>query len=91
MPSWNRAPTSTVHSTPESRRHPSIEYSFPTRYREAYAAELEAFVDCVLEGSPLPVTHDDARWSFVLADAAERSYREGRPVQVKAPAARGSR
>lgn len=82
----NRAPTSTVRSGPEERSQPAIEYSFPTRYREAYLAELEAFIDCALEGAPAPLTHDDARWSFVLADAAERSRREGRPVDVKAPA-----
>ena len=73
-------------STAEDTRHPPIDYSFPTRYREAYLAELEAFVDCALEGSPVPVTHQDARCSFVLAEAAERSYREARPVEVKAPA-----
>jgi myo-inositol 2-dehydrogenase/D-chiro-inositol 1-dehydrogenase len=81
----NRAATSTVLSEPDGTRHPPIEHSFPTRYREAYLAELEAFIDCALQGSPLPVTHDDVRWNYVLADAAERSCREARPVEVKPP------
>jgi hypothetical protein len=29
--------------------------------------------------------HADARWSWLLAEAAERSWREARPVQVKPP------
>jgi myo-inositol 2-dehydrogenase/D-chiro-inositol 1-dehydrogenase len=82
----NRAATSTVLSGPEHTRLPPIEFSFPTRYREGYAAELEAFLDCALDGAPLPISHEDARWSFVLAQAAERSYREARPVEVKPPA-----
>ncbi len=82
----NRAPTSTELSTALDTRHPPIEYSFPTRYREAYLAELEAFLDCALDGSPVPVTHDDVCWSFTLAEAAERSCREARPVEVKEPA-----
>jgi predicted dehydrogenase len=75
-----------VLSGPEHTRLPPIEFSFPTRYREGYAAELEAFLDCALDGAPLPISHEDARWSFVLAQAAERSYREARPVEVKPPA-----
>jgi myo-inositol 2-dehydrogenase/D-chiro-inositol 1-dehydrogenase len=81
----NRSGTSTVFSGREDRRQPPIEYSFPTRYREAYAAELDAFVDCALDGAPVPVTHADVRWSFVLAEAAERSWRESRPIEVKPP------
>ena len=83
----NRAPTSTLLSAAAGTLHPAIEHSFPTRYREAYLAELEAFLDCALLGSPVPVTHEDVRWSFVLADAAERSHREGRPIAVEPPPA----
>ena len=81
----NRAPTSTVLSSSDTIRHPPIEHSFPTRYREAYGAELETFLDCVGNGVPVPVSHDDVRWSFVLAEAAERSHRERRPVAIEPP------
>lgn len=84
MQAENRSLTSTVHSTAEGLRRAPIDHSFPTRYREAYLKELELFRDCVVHENPVPITHEDARCNFILADAAERSYREGGPVQVGA-------
>jgi myo-inositol 2-dehydrogenase/D-chiro-inositol 1-dehydrogenase len=85
LQSENRAPTSTVLSTADATQHPPIEYSFPTRYREAYRAELETFLECVEDGRDVPVSHDDVRWNFVLAEAAERSHRERRPIPIEPP------
>lgn len=81
----NRLPLTTVLSAGGGIQRPSIEYSFPTRYREAYRLELEAFRDCVLEKKAVSITHEDIRMNFLLAESAERSYKEGRPVAIGGP------
>ncbi len=81
--SENRYPRSTSLASEAGVARPPIEFSFPSRYREAYQYELEAFRQCVLEGAPLPITYEDVRMSFVLSDLAEQSYRVGRPLAVE--------
>lgn len=58
-------------------------YFFLERYAQAYLDELKAFVRCVLDDTPPPVTGADGRAPVVLAMAATRSVREGRPVLVR--------
>jgi myo-inositol 2-dehydrogenase/D-chiro-inositol 1-dehydrogenase len=58
-------------------------YFFLERYADAYRAELAAFVDAVTKRKPLPVTAEDGRQAIVLAEAAVKSLRTGRPVRVK--------
>jgi len=53
---------------------------FAQRYADAYVAEMAAFADCLLLDRGPPVTAEDGRAAVVLALAADRSYREGRPV-----------
>jgi inositol 2-dehydrogenase len=55
---------------------------FITRYEQAFADELKAFVHAVLTGAPAPVTGEDAKRALAIALAADRSRREGRPVLV---------
>jgi scyllo-inositol 2-dehydrogenase (NAD+) len=55
---------------------------FMERFGPAYAAELRAFVDCVLQDQPVPVTGSDARRATAIAVAATRSLDEGRPVAL---------
>ena len=78
----NRSPVSTVLSSDEGLLRPTIEHSFPTRYREAYLQELTAFSDCLREGAPVPITHEDVRMSFILSELGEHSHREARPIRV---------
>jgi len=78
----NRSPVSTVLSSDEGLLRPTIEHSFPTRYRQAYRQELTAFSDCLREGAPVPVTHEDVRMSFILSELGEQSHREARPIRV---------
>lgn len=58
-------------------------YFFLERYADAYRAELAAFVDCVVNKKPLPVTAHDGRMAIVLAEAAVKSLKTGRPVRIK--------
>ena len=78
----NRSPVSTVLSSGDGLLRPTIEHSFPTRYREAYRQELVAFSDCLREGAPMPVTHEDVRISFILSELGEQSHREAKPLRV---------
>ncbi|WP_116114644.1 Gfo/Idh/MocA family protein [Austwickia chelonae] len=56
---------------------------FLERFAPCYAAELSAFVDAVLDGTPSPCTAADALEALYVAMAATTSYREGRPVLVE--------
>lgn len=55
---------------------------FMQRYIEAYANEVEAFVEAVNMGTPVRASGDDARKALLAGLAAWRSYREGRPVKL---------
>jgi myo-inositol 2-dehydrogenase/D-chiro-inositol 1-dehydrogenase len=58
--------------------------NFVERYREAFIAELRAFVTCVQRGTPVSVTADDALAAVKAAAAAKRSMIENRPVKLAA-------
>jgi myo-inositol 2-dehydrogenase/D-chiro-inositol 1-dehydrogenase len=55
---------------------------FIERYISSYFHELNAFVDAVLDDTPVPVTGDDGRMALVLGLAAKQSAHEQRPVRV---------
>ncbi len=55
---------------------------FMTRYIEAYAAEVVAFVDAVVTGKQPIVTGRDARQALLIALAAKQSYLEKRPIAL---------
>jgi len=58
-------------------------YFFLERYADAYRAELAAFVDAVVNKKPMPVGAADGRQAIVLAEAAVRSLKTGRPVKLR--------
>ncbi|NOY56500.1 MAG: Gfo/Idh/MocA family oxidoreductase [Actinobacteria bacterium] len=53
------------------------------RFGPAYKAEMEAFVDAVVEDQPSPCTVDDARAALAVAEACRRSLVAERPVSVE--------
>ena len=55
---------------------------FMERYLTSYRVEMAEFVRCVLKDTPPPVTGVDGRMPVVMAQAAQLSYRENRPVQL---------
>ncbi len=55
---------------------------FIERYREAFDAEIGAFVEAVETGRPAIVGFEDGRRALALAEAALRSIAEGRAVKV---------
>ena len=57
-------------------------YFFLERYMDAYQAELEAFIQMLMDKSEPQVTGLDGRMPVVIGLAAWKSYREGRPVKL---------
>ena len=55
---------------------------FIDRYAEAFAAEIDAFVDAIAGGFAPEVGFDDGHQALLLAEAAIRSVREGRTVHT---------
>jgi myo-inositol 2-dehydrogenase/D-chiro-inositol 1-dehydrogenase len=57
-------------------------HHFLDRFRDAYRLEVQAFVDAVKAGKPPAPGATDAIESLRVAEAAQLSLREGRPVRV---------
>jgi len=57
--------------------------NFMERFRAAYVAELEAFIDVVSGRAANPCTPADALETFYVAEACELSRRERRPVTME--------
>jgi myo-inositol 2-dehydrogenase/D-chiro-inositol 1-dehydrogenase len=55
---------------------------FMERYTESYVDEMRAFVTCIVDNTPPPVTGLDGRIPVVMGYAAKRSLAEGRPVEL---------
>jgi len=55
---------------------------FWTRFAPAYRAEMNAFMEVAKGAAPSPCTVEDALAALYVAEAAEMSLRQGRPVEV---------
>jgi myo-inositol 2-dehydrogenase/D-chiro-inositol 1-dehydrogenase len=78
----NLRPTSVVRSLEDGIFFDRPWPSFVERYRDAFIAELRAFVRCVRQGSPVSVTGADALAAVRAAGAAKLSLLENRPVRL---------
>lgn len=61
---------------------------FLVRFAEGYLQEMRDFVETILADRAPQVTGEDGRRALVVALAAERSYRESRPVAISEITAR---
>ena len=57
-----------------------VHRTWPERFAEGYRAEMSAFAAVALDGGPPPVTGADGRAAVAAVLAANRSWKEGRPV-----------
>jgi myo-inositol 2-dehydrogenase/D-chiro-inositol 1-dehydrogenase len=57
-------------------------YFFLERYKDAFIAEMRAFLDAVANGTPCPVTGEDGLQDLIVALAAKKSLAEKRPVRT---------
>jgi myo-inositol 2-dehydrogenase/D-chiro-inositol 1-dehydrogenase len=77
-----RATTLRSYSATETEVREPLFNFFLERYEAAYRLELDAFIDALETGSPMPVTARDGRDALRLADAALESAQTGRVVKV---------
>ena len=79
----NRRPTSIERWDAQGtqRRGPLVE-GFIERYAEAYVAEMDHFISCVLDDTPLAVGFEDGRRALIMADAVLQSLRTDRFVDI---------
>jgi predicted dehydrogenase len=62
--------------------HHDMPWTTPDRFGEAFVTEMQAFVDCLLDGGEPPVDGHDGRATLAAALAATRALREGRPIDL---------
>jgi myo-inositol 2-dehydrogenase/D-chiro-inositol 1-dehydrogenase len=55
---------------------------FMDRYVESYLEEMRAFLNAIRTSGPSPVPGEAGRAAVVMAQAAQRSWRENRPVRL---------
>jgi myo-inositol 2-dehydrogenase / D-chiro-inositol 1-dehydrogenase len=78
----NQRPVSIEVATGAGYTRPPLHDFFMTRYTEAYAAEIAAFVSAVSGKGKASPSGEDGLKALLLADAAVRSVAEGRTVKV---------
>lgn len=57
-------------------------YFFMERYATSYLIEMRQFVRAIQRNEPVPVNGDDGLKATMIAVAAARSHKEGRPVEL---------
>jgi len=78
----NHKPTEIFAHTADNISHDKPEHFFLERYRVAYATELAHFFDALANGKPLDITIQDGVKALELAEAATRSWRERRAIEL---------
>jgi myo-inositol 2-dehydrogenase / D-chiro-inositol 1-dehydrogenase len=78
----NHRPTEVVAHTAAAVSEDRPEPFFLERYRTAYAREIAHFFDVVTTGTPARTTIEDGVRALELAEAAARSWREGRAIEL---------
>lgn len=79
----NQRPVSIEIATAGGYTRPPLHDFFMTRYTDAYAAEIAAFIDGIVLGRPLSPSGNDGLKALLLADAAVTSAAEGRMVRIR--------
>ena len=79
----NDGDTTVRLSTADGVQSDKPQYFFLERYMASFIREMKAFIAAIVNGTPVPVTVDDALSPVVLAMAAKKSWQEHRPVTVK--------
>jgi myo-inositol 2-dehydrogenase/D-chiro-inositol 1-dehydrogenase len=80
----NQRPVAIELANADGFTRPPLHDFFMTRYTEAYAAEIAAFVAAIRSGDAPKPDGRDGLLSLAIAEAALRSVREGRPVRPDA-------
>lgn len=80
----NHRATTVEHASADGHTRDPILPFFLERYADAYRLELDAFVNAVLDGTPLAPSGEDGLRAQLLADAATEAAKTGHPVRLDA-------
>lgn len=78
----NQRPVSIEVATKTGYNRPALHDFFMTRYTQAYAAEIAAFIDALDNKTPASPSAQDGLMALALAEAALKSVREKRAVKL---------
>ena len=78
----NNTPTSMIVLNESGTIRDKPLYFFLERYKIAFVAEMQAFVDAIREDKPTLVSGKDGLVPVLIAMAAKESLKTGKPVQV---------
>jgi myo-inositol 2-dehydrogenase/D-chiro-inositol 1-dehydrogenase len=78
----NQRPVSIELATASGYTRPPLHDFFMTRYIDAYANEITAFVDCIVNGAQPSPNGQDGLNALRIADAALLSAQTGKAVQL---------
>lgn len=78
----NQRPVSIEVAGTKGYTRPPLHDFFMTRYTEAYAAEIAAFIAALADGSAMSPSGEDGLAALALADAALTSAKEGRVITL---------
>ncbi|MBI1172935.1 inositol 2-dehydrogenase [bacterium] len=78
----NQRPVSIEVANGSGYTRPPLHDFFMTRYTEAYAAEIAAFIETIAGGTAAAPSGEDGLLALALAEAALLSVKEGRVVRV---------
>ena len=78
----NNTPTSMIVLNESGTIRDKPLYFFLERYKTAFVAEMQAFVDTIREDKPTLVSGKDGLVPVLIAMAAKESLKTGKPVQV---------
>jgi len=82
LQAMNHRPTEVIASTSTTVSADLPEHFFLERYRTAYASEMAHFFDALAHGKPVRTTVQDGLKALELAEAATRSWQEGRVIEL---------
>ncbi|MFB2550537.1 inositol 2-dehydrogenase [Ensifer soli] len=78
----NQRPVSIEIANGDGYTRPPLHDFFMTRYTEAYANEIAAFIAAIEKGAPISPTGADGLAALILADAALTSVKTGAVVEL---------
>ncbi|ANL29119.1 myo-inositol 2-dehydrogenase 1 [Rhizobium phaseoli] len=78
----NQRPVSIEVANGDGYTRPPLHDFFMTRYTEAYANEIAAFIAAIEKGSKISPSGADGLAALALADAAVQSVKEGKLIKV---------
>ena len=78
----NDIPNTAVLSTAEGTTYGTAYKVMWDRYTGAFVAEMQAFANAITNNEEPPVTGEDGLYPVLMAAAATKSLKEGRPVKI---------